>query len=169
MSQPEYYEPQYPTGAPPVSPPPQYNDHPVHQAFNQQFAPPQYYQAPQGAQQSEPKNGFGITALVCGIVGILFCLVPITGPFIGGPLSIVAIIFGAVGAKRARRGVATNKTMALWGLWIGIAACAWAIGDLIYVQYLATQLSNCLNATSNALNNISDQGAQDAANAACQN
>jgi hypothetical protein len=33
---------------------------------------------------------------------------------------------------------------------------------------IANHLSNCVDATSNALNNIDNQGAQDAANAACQ-
>lgn len=62
---------------------------------------------------SRPRNGLGTASLVLGIIGVI--PFPLTGWF-----SILAIILGAVGAKRASRGEATNRTMALWGMWLGI-------------------------------------------------
>lgn len=66
---------------------------------------------------TQPRNGMGVTALVLGIVGLLLSWLPFVWV-----TSILAIVFGAIGAKRARRGEATNRTMALWGMWLGIAA-----------------------------------------------
>jgi hypothetical protein len=65
-----------------------------------------------------PQNGMGVAALVLGIVGfaIGWC-------FFGIP-SILAIIFGALGIKRANQGLATNKSVAQWGMWLGIVGVA---------------------------------------------
>lgn len=56
----------------------------------------------------------GVAALVLGILALL------TG-ILGLVLGTLAIIFGAIGIGRANRGEATNKTMAGWGLGLGIA------------------------------------------------
>ncbi len=87
--------------------------------------PPQF--SPQGSPGLPPnnhpeqavvymqrQNGMGIAALVLGIIGMV--PFPITGFW----CSLLAIIFGAVGRKRVRQGIATNKVMATWGLWLGI-------------------------------------------------
>lgn len=63
----------------------------------------------------------GTAALVLGILGLLFSL--IVG-FLGFILGVLAIIFGSVGVARANRGRASNKTMAGWGLGLGIASVA---------------------------------------------
>ena len=69
----------------------------------------------QESSAAQPKNGMGTAALVLGIIAI----VPIFSAFIFG---VLAIIFGAVGRRRARLGVATNKVQATWGMWLGIVA-----------------------------------------------
>jgi hypothetical protein len=56
----------------------------------------------------------GIAALVLGILSLL------TG-VVGLILGALAVIFGGIGIGRANRGEATNKTMAGWGLGLGIA------------------------------------------------
>lgn len=56
----------------------------------------------------------GVAALVLGILALL------TG-VLGLVLGVLAIIFGAIGIGRANRREATNKTMAGWGLGLGIA------------------------------------------------
>jgi hypothetical protein len=58
-----------------------------------------------------PQNGMGTAALVMGLLQFV-CLGPIG--------SILAIIFGAIGIKKAKNGVATNGGMARAGLWLGI-------------------------------------------------
>jgi hypothetical protein len=63
---------------------------------------------------TRPKNGKGIGALVCGILGLI--PFPITGFW----LSLVAIIIGWQGHRRGQRGEATNGGMAMAGFVLGI-------------------------------------------------
>jgi hypothetical protein len=67
---------------------------------------------------TEHRNGFGIAALVLGLVGIaLFWTV------IGGiALGLLAVIFGILGYRRKKRGLATNGVMALVGAITGALA-----------------------------------------------
>ena len=69
----------------------------------------------QGSSPSQPQNGKGTAALVLGIIGMI--PFPVTGFW----CSLLAIIFGANGRKRARNGLATNNVQATWGMWLGIA------------------------------------------------
>lgn len=51
--------------------------------------------------------------------------------------SILAIVFGAIGVRRARNGEATNGTMARWALWLGIVGLAtWVLITLVVVVLL---------------------------------
>jgi uncharacterized membrane protein len=69
----------------------------------------------------------GIAALVLGIVSLVVCY----GGFVTG---VLAIIFGALAMQKANRGEATNKTMAMWGLILGIVAIAlWIIVIIVAV------------------------------------
>lgn len=61
-----------------------------------------------------PRNGKGTAALVCGIIG----LVPF--PVTGFWLSLIAIVLGVQGKKRAREGLATNHSVAQAGFILGI-------------------------------------------------
>lgn len=76
-----------------------------------------------------PQNGMGVAALVLGIVGLVFCL----GYSIILPL--LAVIFGAIGRKKADQGLANNKGMATAGFVMGIIGLAigstWIILSLI--------------------------------------
>ena|GEM_PF-1771843 len=62
----------------------------------------------------QPRNGKGTAALVLGIIGMI--PFPITGFW----CSLLAIIFGVRGRRRARAGLANNHVMATWGMWLGI-------------------------------------------------
>lgn len=100
---------------------------------------PQYYQQP-----PQPRNGFGITALVVGLIGICLGLIPILG--LGAVISgIVAVVFGLLGFSRARRGVATNKKMALFGTIAGLIAGALGIWGMVIVNNAFTDLGNSLH------------------------
>jgi hypothetical protein len=90
--------------------------------------PPQQYGPPPGGQQRwpqqqpvAPRNGFGITALALSLIGLLFCLMPITG-FIGLGLGLLGFLFAALGLGRVRKGVATNKGMSIAGLILSVLA-----------------------------------------------
>ncbi|HET6919616.1 MAG TPA: DUF4190 domain-containing protein [Jiangellaceae bacterium] len=75
---------------------------------------PSPYQSPPGVQQA-PRNGLGIAALILGIVGLLAGIFPFLF-WVTGVLGIIGLIFGFIGRGRAKRGEATNGTMALWGI-----------------------------------------------------
>ncbi|MEU8692958.1 DUF4190 domain-containing protein [Streptomyces sp. NPDC048665] len=74
--------------------------------------------------QPAPSNGLGTAALVCGILSTVgFLLWPIALV-----LGILAIIFGAIGRGKAKRGEATNPGMALAGLICGSVGIVLVLG-----------------------------------------
>jgi hypothetical protein len=74
-----------------------------------------------------PRNGLGLAALILGIIAILTCWI-----VIGGVFGLLAIILGALGAGRARRGRATNRGVAITGIVTG------AVGLLLTVVIVVT-------------------------------
>ena len=100
------------------------------------YGPPQQYQL-------QPRNGFGITALVVGLIAICLGFIPLfgLGAIIGG---IIAVVFGLLGFARARRGVATNKKMSLIGTIAGVLAGALGIWGLVIVSNAFTELDNTI-------------------------
>ncbi|WP_329378718.1 hypothetical protein OG625_10745 [Streptomyces sp. NBC_01351] len=60
-------------------------------------------------------NGFGVTALVLGILSVVGCITS----FIAVGLGIGAVVFGALGKGKATRGEADNGGMALAGIILG--------------------------------------------------
>jgi hypothetical protein len=97
------------------------------QPYTQQFPaqgqpqgyPQQGYQnAPAGYDQAAPakSNGFGITALVLGILSIPAGFLSWPGILLG----IVAIVFAVLGLRRVKARRADNKGMAIAGLITGI-------------------------------------------------
>ncbi|MCX4983790.1 DUF4190 domain-containing protein [Streptomyces sp. NBC_00572] len=78
-----------------------------------------------GWQQS-PSNGMGTAAMVLGIISVAgFCMWGV-----GTILGILALIFGIIGLKKAGRGEATNRGMAVAGVVLGV------IGLLISAVFL---------------------------------
>lgn len=78
------------------------------------------------------KNGFGVASLVLGFVGLIGgLLIPLVWL-----LSVAAIVLGALARKRVNRGEATNGTMALWGLWLGIIGTGLYVVLTLIVLYL---------------------------------
>ncbi|MDX3854387.1 DUF4190 domain-containing protein [Streptomyces sp. AK02-01A] len=77
--------------------------------------------------QETPSNGMGIAAMVLGIIAVaVFCIWGL-----GVILGVLALIFGIIGRRRARRGQATNGGMALAGIILG------AIGAVISGAFVA--------------------------------
>ena len=65
------------------------------------------------------QNGFGTAALILGIVAMFIPLI-----------ATLAVIFGYIGLGKSNRGEASNRAMALWGIWLGWVA--WAGWVLVY-------------------------------------
>ena len=79
------------------------------------------------------RNGLGVAALVCGLAGILLGLVPLL--FLGsGALGVLAIVFGITGIRRARRGNASNRAMAVTGLVTGVVASGLALWGVVIIM-----------------------------------
>ncbi|MEU1628323.1 hypothetical protein ABZ746_23925 [Streptomyces sp. NPDC020096] len=85
-----------------------------------------------------PRNALGTAALVLGIVGTV-AAVTLFGVIVGLPLGVLALVFGIIGRRRARRGEATNGGQALSGAILGAAAIAVSIAVIALV---ATSYSN---------------------------
>lgn len=90
---------------------------------------PQQYPAP--VYQAPPTNGLGTTALVLGIVGLVFSFIPVVG-VIAWPLVILGAIFGGVGMDKAAKAPGTPKGPAIAGLTcslVGLVICVlWVVG-----------------------------------------
>ncbi|MGW6734229.1 DUF4190 domain-containing protein [Streptomyces sp. NPDC055013] len=73
-----------------------------------------------------PSNGMGTAGLVLGIISAaIFCLWPVA--IVMGAL---ALIFGAIGRGKARRGEATNPGQALAGMICGSVGLVLGLGML---------------------------------------
>lgn len=79
--------------------------------------PPPSYTPPDPAPTA--RNGFGVTALVTGIVGIMLAWIPIIG-FLGFVLGAIAIVFGGLAVYRAHKDQVSSKGLAYSGLILGI-------------------------------------------------
>ena len=71
-----------------------------------------------------PQNGMGTWSLILGILGLLGCC-----SFI---FSILAIVFGVQGRKKASQGLATNGGMATAGMVLGIIGVVIGVSWWIY-------------------------------------
>ena len=71
----------------------------------------------------EKKGTLAVLALVFGIAGIVISWIPIAG-YLGFPLSIAAIIMGAVELSKINKGTSSSsgKGFAITGLVLGIIA-----------------------------------------------
>lgn len=92
-----------------------------------------------GGAPRKPKNGLGVAALVLGILSIPagFLAAPI-----GVVLGLIAIILGAVGMSRAKKGLATNRGIAIAGLVTGIVG---AIIGAVFTYVAFRAASDCLS------------------------
>ncbi|MBP2370238.1 DUF4352 domain-containing protein [Pseudonocardia parietis] len=98
--------------------------------------------------QPQPRNGFGITALVLALIGLVFGLIPFTG-FIALILGALAVLFGLLGWARTRRGTANNPKMSAVGTALGAIAVALGIWGIVIVFQATDQLVQDLDQAVN--------------------
>jgi Domain of unknown function (DUF4190) len=80
-----------------------------------------------GAPSVRPRNGFGIAALVLGLLALVLSWTIIGGIVFG----ILALIFGLLGRARAKRGESTNGGLSVAGVVLGVIGLLIAIGLLV--------------------------------------
>ena len=69
-----------------------------------------------------PRNGAGRAALICGVLALIFAIgffLIITVP-VAILLGLAAIVLGVMGRSRVRRGIATNRGSATFGILTGL-------------------------------------------------
>ncbi|MFJ7944288.1 DUF4190 domain-containing protein [Streptomyces sp. NPDC096354] len=74
----------------------------------------------------QPRDGMGTAALVIGSIGSFVAFIPFLF-WVAGILGILAVVFGLIGYRTARKGLATNKTSALGGAALGGIALVLAV------------------------------------------
>src|SRR5579884_4062159 len=109
---------QPPSGPPGGGPPASYG--------YQQPAPGYGYQQPGYYAAQRPGNGIAIAAMVCGIVGLVFCWIPVVD-IISIILGALGIVFGFIGNNRARELGGSGRGMAITGIVCGIIAIALSV------------------------------------------
>jgi hypothetical protein len=87
--------------------------------------------APVAPVVQTPGNSFAVAGFVCGIVGVVFGLIPWTF-WVAWVLGVLGIVFGALGRRAvAREPAAGKRSMATAGLVLGIVAIGLGIAGVI--------------------------------------
>jgi hypothetical protein len=101
-----------------------------------------------------PANGLATAALVLGIIGVLFGLIPLTA-FVAIILGVLALIFGLVGRSKQ-----TKRTMATWGAALGLASIILAIIGFVI---LANAVDDVDDAFQDFDNQVAEEGQRELA------
>lgn len=139
--------PAAPPAAPPVGAP------------NVPYWPPYAYPMP----APQPRNGLGTAAMVLGIVGGVLSLAVIFFWLSWLP-ALLAVVFGAIGLGYVRKGLATNRAMALAGVILGISGLLVSAGAGVFVVTRVQAANEERRAEENAARARADAATQ-AANA----
>ncbi|MGD0834424.1 MAG: DUF4190 domain-containing protein [Candidatus Dormibacteria bacterium] len=102
----------------------------------------QPYGAPSPSMVAAPTNGTATAAGTVGIIALVLSLIPVIN-LISWPLSIAAIVLGAIGVPRASRLGGMGRRMAIAGLVLGMLASGIAI--LYIALYYNFQASCTVN------------------------
>ncbi|MEW2505754.1 DUF4190 domain-containing protein [Amycolatopsis sp. CA-161197] len=136
--------------------PEQYQQYPAGQSAP--FAAPPVG-AGYGQQQpvgGAPRNGFGVTALVLGIIALVLCWTVWGGIILG----VLALIFGILGVKRANRREATNKGAAIAGIVTGSIGLVIGAVILIAIGSIFASFGSQLNDLQDCLNKAGTDSSQ---------
>ncbi|WP_182358266.1 DUF4190 domain-containing protein [Tomitella gaofuii] len=109
-------------------------------------APPGYgqYGYPGGPQSTPPRNGFGIAALIVGIIALLFGIIPFIGP--GGiVLGIIGLVLGIVALSKVRSGTADNRGVSIAGIVLSALAI---VAGIITSLLLFLVINSAVNSVS---------------------
>jgi hypothetical protein len=77
-------------------------------------------------------NGIATAGFVCGLIGLLICLIPF-GIFLGGVLAILGIVFGFLGRSRSREANIPGAGMATAGIVLSFAGLVIGVVWLVVI------------------------------------
>ncbi|WP_051393430.1 hypothetical protein [Glycomyces arizonensis] len=86
-----------------------------------------YPPAPAAQPVQKQGNGFGVTALVLGIIGLVFAVIPVINILTAIPLGVLALIFGIIALAKAGSRGGKGKGTGGTGLVLGILAIGGAV------------------------------------------
>ncbi|MDT0449354.1 DUF4190 domain-containing protein [Streptomyces hesseae] len=89
----------------------------------------------------QPRNGMGVTALVLGVTGVVLGLSVILF-WVSWLPALLAVVFGFVGLSYARKGLATNKAMALAGVILGAAGLLISAGVGVFFAVVVKEVAD---------------------------
>jgi uncharacterized protein YneF (UPF0154 family) len=113
---------------------------------------------PMWPMESPPpaRNGVGIAALVLGILAFVLSFVPVIH-FFGMLLAVIAIILGIAGIGRARRRIASNRTMPIIGIILGVIALLIGAFWTYFVVVGARYTADCIDENPDASDQVIEQ------------
>ncbi|WP_156322491.1 DUF4190 domain-containing protein [Leucobacter musarum] len=112
---------------------------------NLQYPQPAYAA---GGYPAPKKMGLAISALIVGIVSLLFCFVPFIGNAIGILGGITAVVLGILAIKKAQ-----SKGMSITGIITGGIATLIAVAGIIFWVFF---IGAAVNSTNSALSDLED-------------
>lgn len=86
----------------------------------------------------QPRNGFGTTGFVLGLLAAIFAWIPFVG-VIGWPLAILGLIFSGLGLYRVSKRQASNKGITIAGLVLSLLGLVFCI---VYTVTFANAVSD---------------------------
>jgi len=99
---------------------------------------------------SEPGRGTSIAALVCGIVGVVFGLIPILFVF-SMSLGLVAIVLGFIARSHRRHYQGLKRTMSTWALVLGAIALLLSVAGIVIVNSAFNEVDEDFNCIDEAV------------------
>lgn len=114
-----------------------------------------YSGTPGTATPNPERNGLGLAALILGIVGMLFGMVPLTG-FIAFAVGVTGLILGLAGWSRVRKNKATNKKTAIFGVITSVLAVILGIWGMAIFFGALNDLGNDLDNIGNDWNSFTE-------------
>jgi hypothetical protein len=91
-------------------------------------------------------NGMGVAALVLGIIGVLFGFIPLTF-FLAWILGALALIFGIIGRRRAKR-LSIKKGSSTAGVILGAIAVILGIIGIVIISSAVNDVNNKIGPAS---------------------
>ena len=88
-------------------------------------------------------NGIATAGFVCGLVGLIICLIPF-GIFLGGVLAILGIVFGFLGRSRSREANIPGAGMATAGIVLSFVGLLIGVLWLVAIGAFVKDVSNHL-------------------------